>query len=221
MPIRSEREDKMMPHRLITIDSIMDVEKHLDGLDAIIFDLDDTLYSEKEYIQSGFRAIAEHFGEPQFEKELWTAYEQGGRAIDEVLALHGCMDLKQEALQIYRFHDPKIHLYEGVSDMLARLRQIYPIGVITDGRPEGQRAKIRALGLTVDEIIITDELGGVEYRKPNPTAFVLMQEKMGIPFEKMAYVGDNITKDFQAPNELGMACIWFKNSDGLYATNSE
>ena len=210
-----------MPRRKVTIDNITDVEKHLDGLEAIIFDLDDTLYSEKEYIRSGFRAIAEHFGKPQFEKELWKAYEQGGRAIDEVFALHGCIDLKQEALQIYRFHEPRIHLYAGVSDMLSRLRQTYSIGIITDGRPEGQRAKIRALGLTTNEIIITDELGGIECRKPNPTAFILMQEKMEIPFEKIAYVGDNITKDFQAPDELGMACIWFKNRDGLYAANRE
>ena len=32
----------------------------------------------------------------------------------------------------------------------------------------------------------------------------------------MCYVGDNIKKDFVAPEELGMRCIWFRNRDGLY-----
>ena len=93
------------------------------------------------------------------------------------------------------------------------------MGVITDGRSEGQRAKIKALGLDelVDHIIITDELGGVEYRKPNKTAFVKMQELLDVPFEEMCYIGDNIKKDFVAPNMLGMRSIWFRNMDGLYS----
>ena len=90
------------------------------------------------------------------------------------------------------------------------------MGIITDGRPEGQYAKIRALGLNVDELIITDELGGIEFRKPNEMAFRLMKMKMDVPYEKMVYIGDNIKKDFIAPKKLGMRSIWFKNPDGLY-----
>ena len=38
--------------------------------------------------------------------------------------------------------------------------------------------KIKALGLRkfVNHIIVTDELGGIEYRKPDEKAFVLMKE---------------------------------------------
>lgn len=47
--------------------------------------------------------------------------------------------------------------------MLERLKQNYKLGLITDGRPEGQKAKIKALrlGKYFDEIIITDELVGL------------------------------------------------------------
>ena len=103
--------------------------------------------------------------------------------------------------------------------MLKTLRkQGYLLGVITDGRPEGQRAKIKALGLEamVDHIIVTDEFGGVEYRKPNPIAFEKMRERFGTEYSKMCYVGDNVNKDFVAPQQLGMRSIWFKNPDGLY-----
>ena len=203
---------------MIYIDNILDVEKHIDGLDAVIFDLDDTLYSEKEYVRSGYRKIAEHFRKPELADQMWMVFERGGQAIDEVLTVNKLEAYKAEALHIYRFQEPEIHMYPGVAEMIARIRSTKKVGIITDGRPEGQRAKLRALGLCVmvDEIIVTDELGGVEFRKPNEAAFRLMQRHMSVPFAKMVYVGDNMKKDFLAPESLGMQTIHFRNPDGLY-----
>ena len=208
---------------MIEITSITEVKKYLQGLKAVIFDVDDTLYSEKEYARSGYHAIANTLPQvEQLEEKLWTAFEQKKPAIDAVLIDEGIYTegLKQQCLSIYRSHQPAIHFYEGAKELLCQLRYDgYKLGVITDGRSEGQRAKIKALGLDelVDHIIITDELGGVEYRKPNKTAFVKMQELLDVPFEEMCYIGDNIKKDFVAPNMLGMRSIWFRNMDGLYS----
>lgn len=203
---------------MIEIDSILDVEKHLDGIEAVIFDLDDTLYSEKEYVRSGYRKIAEYFRMPELEEQLWQVFLSGGKAIDEVLGLHGMMMYKDQALRVYREQQPDIHLYPGVKDMIARIRSNKKTGIITDGRPEGQRAKLEALHLfdSMDEIIITDELGGVEFRKPNPKAFVEMQHQLGVSFDKMCYIGDNIRKDFIVPDQLGMKSVYYKNKNGLY-----
>ena len=130
-------------------------------------------------------------------------------------------DLIIECVRVYRWNEkPDIHLYDGVMEMLRELKAGgYKLGMITDGRPEGQKAKIKALGIEsfIDHIIITDELGGVEYRKPNSKAFELMKEYFeNIPYEAMVYVGDNMNKDFIAPGKLGMKSIYFRNSDGLY-----
>lgn len=206
---------------MIEIDNIIEVEKKLEGIDAVIFDLDDTLYSEKEYVWSGYRAIATIFPDvSDMEYKLWAVFKRRGKAIDEVLASEGLLlkENKNNALTAYRFQKPDICLYNGVPEMLKRIRKTRKIGIITDGRSEGQRAKIKALKIMeyVDEIIVTDELGGIEYRKPNSVAFEIMQRKLEIPFERMAYVGDNIHKDFVAPGKLGMREIWFKNRDGLY-----
>lgn len=38
---------------MIEIDKITDVSNYIDDLKAVVFDLDDTLYSEKEYVRSG------------------------------------------------------------------------------------------------------------------------------------------------------------------------
>lgn len=96
------------------------------------------------------------------------------------------------------------------------------VGIITDGRVSGQKKKLQALGLDklVDDIIITDELGGTQFRKPCDIAFRIMQRRWGIPFEQMVYVGDNAEKDFQAPKQLGMRTLYFENEDGLYTTSS-
>ena len=82
----------------------------------------------------------------------------------------------------------------------------------------GQKKKIQALALDrlVEDIIITDELGGVQFRKPCDIAFRIIQRRWKIPFEQMVYVGDNMKKDFKAPEQLGMESIWFRNKDGLY-----
>lgn len=198
------------------------MELHINGLKAIIFDMDDTLYGEKEYVRSGYRQIAKILPQVQdAEGKLWSLFEAKKAAIDELLICEGLNseELKQKCLRIYRFQEPEIHLYEGVENLLRQLRNKgFLLGVITDGRPEGQRAKIKALGLEslVDYIIVTDELGGVEYRKPNPRAFETMKEKLGVEYSEMCYVGDNIKKDFVAPEKLGMRSIWFKNKDGLY-----
>ena len=61
-----------------------------------------------------------------------------------------------------------------------------------------------------------DELGGPEYRKPNETASRLIQHALAVPFEKTACIGDNVRKDFIAPQKLGMLSIHFKNENGLY-----
>ena len=119
----------------------------------------------------------------------------------------------------YRLHEPDIHLYDGVMEILIKLRSNgYKLGIITDGRSEGQRAKIQVLGLGkyMDHIIVTDELGGVKYRKPNETAFIQMADKLNVAFTQMCYIGDNINKDFIAPLKLGMRAVWFRNQDGLY-----
>ena len=203
---------------MISVDNILDVEQYLDDVEGVIFDLDDTLYSEKDYVKSGYKAIAEQFPDIEdAERKLWNAFLNGEKAIDNVFASTGMEGKKAAALQIYREHMPTIELYEGVANMLHRIKESgKKIGLITDGRPEGQRNKIASLKLKVDEIIVTDELGGIQYRKPNAKAFELMKERMQMDYKRMIYIGDNISKDFIAPKELGMKVIYFKNADGLY-----
>ena len=204
------------------INNILDVKKYLDNIKVVIFDLDDTLYSEKEYVKSGYNSVSKLL--PQVVnpmEKMWDFFEKGKSAIDELLISENIFseELKEKCLNTYRFHSPIINFYAGVRDLLIDLRKEgYKLGIITDGRVEGQKAKISALGLEelVDKIIITDELGGIEFRKPNETSYKIMKDFLDVDYCQMIYVGDNINKDFIAPNKLGIKSMWLRNEDGLY-----
>lgn len=209
---------------MIEIGSIAEVLKHLEGLEAVIFDLDDTLYNERYYVLSGYKAIEKAF--PQYKgiaDKLWNAFLRGEPAIDSVIVELGLgedSDLKADMLNVYRSHFPDISLVPEVRHTLVTLRERkLALGLITDGRPEGQWNKIKALGIAgfFEKIIVTDELFGPEFRKPSPKAFECMSQALGIPFEKLCYVGDNPKKDIAAPTMLGMRAMLYRNPAGLYS----
>lgn len=186
---------------------------------GVIFDLDDTLYNEKDYVRSGYKAVSDYLG-GGYEEKLWQFFESCKPAIDELLKELGREDEKQDVLNVYRRHKPTLHLDEPVRSMIEQLIvQGIRVGIITDGRPEGQRNKIEALELDklIDDIIITDELGGPQFRKPCDIAFRIMQTRWRLPASEIVYVGDNPIKDFQAPRQLGMKGIWYWNKEGLYS----
>lgn len=186
---------------------------------GVIFDLDDTLYSEKMYVRSGYKAVAKYLGRPDAEARLWELFQDGKPAIDCYLAEHGLLDEKAACITSYRNHIPEIELYPEVKELLQHLKQRnIKVGIITDGRIESQNNKIDALGLRelVDDIIITDEFGGEQFRKPCDIAYRIIQRRWKLSFEELVYVGDNAGKDFVAPRGLGMYSVWFDNADGLY-----
>lgn len=190
---------------------------------GVIFDLDDTLYSEKEYVRSGYKAVAEYLGSADYAEKLLSFFEDGRFAIDELLREIGRESEKGECLNVYRSHKPTIHLYDGVAEMIQELKEKgIKVGIITDGRPKGQRNKLESLGLDkmVEDVIITDELGGTQFRKPCDIAFRIMITKWRMNPADVMYVGDNAEKDFQSPQQLGMRSVWFRNEDGLYQCQS-
>lgn len=199
----------------------IDLGEYSQLIEGVIFDLDDTLYGEKQYVRSGYNKIAEYLGKEDATEKLLAYFEVGKPAIDCYLKEIGMEEKKDECLSIYRKQMPDIKLYDGAKELIANLKDRgIKVGIITDGRPEGQRNKLIALGLDrmVDDIIITDELGGIQFRKPNDISFRIMQNRWRVPFENIVYIGDNPAKDFQACHQLGMQSLYFRNADGLYST---
>lgn len=209
----------------IVVKNLLEVLDIIKKYKAIIFDLDDTLYSEKEYVKSGYKVVSRLLPEIQdAEQRLWEAFKKGQNAIDVVLNDAGIYteEKKQQCLEAYRNHVPQITMYKEAKVVLDAVSDMgLKIGIITDGRPIGQRNKIQQLGLLEYncEIIITDELAGnaavSDFRKPCPIAFEIMQRRMRCAYSEMVYIGDNVKKDFEAPEGLGMSTVWFQNQEGI------
>lgn len=198
----------------------------MSDIKAVVFDLDDTLYPEIEYVKSGFYAVGKeiekHFKISNADKVLFEYFSQDSRDVyGRVLRDFGIAFTQADIdrlVDIYRTHTPELTLPKETSDVLSKLGGSFKLGIITDGRPYQQHAKIEALGLKslVDGIIITDELGGVEFRKPNPAAFIKMCGLLNILPEEMIYVGDNPKKDFAIKKYLPIKTVHLI-SGGIYA----
>ncbi len=197
------------------------------SIKAVIFDLDDTLYPEIDYVKSGFGVVAarieERFGvNGVADKMLELFGTDRADVYGRTLAAFGIGRNEafiSELAEAYRSHIPNIKLDGAAVGVLAELgARGYKLGILTDGRPFGQRAKIFALGLDklVDGIIVTDELGGEEYRKPDPKAFEFMLDRLGVAAEEAVYVGDNPNKDFAVKKYLPIKTVRIANG-GFYA----
>lgn len=195
---------------------------------AVIFDLDDTLFAERDYAFSGFAAVAEAFADrlgdatasTERMRQLFDT-EHRRRVFNVLVQERGLPDdhaLITEMIGVYRTHRPSITLFTDADEVLTRLRTAgKKLGLISDGPAEMQAAKVAALGLNsrLDTVILTAELGE-GFGKPHPLAFERMADRLGTPHTACAYVADNAAKDFVAPNQLGWTTVQIKRPGGVY-----
>lgn len=171
-----------------------------------VFDLDDTLYAERDYVHSAFHFIAskvaQFYADTAFGDVLFALFEQKHAApIDAAWAACNLPDMDLPAMiSAMRAHQPLISLSDGAATVLERLRkQSQPFAIVTDGRAITQRAKITALGCDDAAFIsISEEVG---LAKLSEQRFLAVAGAFSSgPF---GYVGDNPAKDFFAPKSLG------------------
>lgn len=189
---------------------------------AYLFDIDDTLYLERDYVHSGFMAVGNALGKPEFGQKCWSLFESGVRGNTFDLAKQAFSDVDIEVsklVEIYRLHVPKISLCEDAREFLFNLRA--RTGVISDGPIHSQRAKFRALGLLpwIECPIFTQETCAP---KPAPAAFQLAAMTLDTPYDQCVYIADNPKKDFAGAKILGMHTIRIRRPQSLhFAENSE
>lgn len=194
---------------------------------AIVFDLDDTLYMEKEYVISGFQEVdhwvQSHYNVQGFFEKAISLFHQGHRGYIfneafELLNIDIEYEMILQMLKVYREHLPKIQLYPDARWALQYFYEKAVIGLLTDGFLEAQRQKVKALdiGSYFKSIVYSDEWGR-EYWKPNPVPYNRMSTKMGIDPKQCLYIGDNPQKDFITAKRLGWTTICVKRADDLYS----
>jgi putative hydrolase of the HAD superfamily len=195
-----------------------------DGI-CVVFDIDDTLYLERDYVLSGFEAVGRWaetwLNIEYFADRCWCKFLDGGRGLifNDVLrecGVRATPELIAALVEIYRTHVPSIALADDAAETLTALSPLAAIAVVSDGPAVSQSRKAEALRLsTVARPIILTDVLGKEYRKPHPLAFELIQERR--PAHTYLYVADNPHKDFAAPMSLGWMTIRVRRPNGLHS----
>ena len=193
----------------------------------VIFDLDDTLYAERTFAHSGFRAAgawaAAKWRVPNVAEDMQRRLDAGllGGVFKTSLA-QAYPDFTDQDLEmfidVYRRHKPSLTLFEDAAVALEQCAAHGPLGLITDGTHWVQQSKVAALGIAwrFEKIIYTGALGGRAFHKPHPRAFELMEQALAAPDAHFVYVGDNPAKDFLAPNQRGWTSIQVVREGGIH-----
>ena len=183
---------------------------------VVVFDLDDTLYKEIDFLKSGFHEISRFIGiEDSYQLMLETYYQHGNPF--ETIILQYKLNLTIDVLiNLYRNHKPILLLNKENENTLFYLYNKYPLGLITDGRSITQRNKIYSLGLyrffENTNIIISEEIGA---SKLSEKGFRFFMDKY--PQHYYYYIADNTQKDFITPNSLGWNTICLlDNGDNIH-----
>jgi len=174
---------------------------------VVVFDLDDTLYSEDDYSQSGVIAVAnelERLFNLDISKQLLSVHEAKGdiwgRAC-ELLSIP--TTAKDSLLWMYRLHQPQIDLGQEIKEVVDDIsKQAQQVVILTDGRSITQRLKLDALGLLEYPSYISEE-----YNLTKPLAKRFQIIMSDFPADNYAYIADNPVKDFIGPNSLGWKTI--------------
>jgi len=183
----------------------------------LVFDLDDTLYNEMDFVKSGFEAVSNYLYEfysipkdESFKFMIETLLKNGrGRIFDDILIKFGLYSKKRvrKCVSVYRAHKPHIFLYNEADDCLKRFND-YFIYLVTDGNKLVQKNKIDALGLNnrVKFSFIIHRYG-IKNSKPSPYCFLKICKMEKVEPEKVVYIGDNPNKDFVGIKPLGFKTI--------------
>ena len=180
-------------------------------LAAVVFDVDDTLYPEVEFVRGGLDAAARALGVPEAGAAFLEVLQREGpfRLFDQGLDRLGIERTPERIasmVKAFRAHEAPLRPFAGVRPMLARLRAAgVRLALVTDGYLDVQSHKVAALRLepAVDLVVFTADVDGRRMPKPDVGAFRHVEERLGLRGDLIAMVGDRPDKDFPGPDVLG------------------
>ena len=197
---------------------------------VIVYDLDDTLYPEREFAYSGFNVVDTWLRENRsiegFQAIARQLYQEGHRGkifniAFERMGLDFERSVIEQMVQEYRKHMPTLQLYPDAVKVIEYFKKSKHQAIITDGTQVVQRNKIKALGLekVIPCIIVTDELGP-QHSKPSPLPYQKVTEYYKTSPSDCIYIGDNPQKDFVTAKKLGWKTIRIKRPEGTHYNTS-
>ncbi|MEK6310451.1 MAG: HAD family hydrolase [Curtobacterium sp.] len=204
---------------------------------AVCFDLDDTLFDHRGAARTGARrflgdlgvdvdeaVLAEWSRAEDVQYERWRTGEidfpeQRRERLRTVLPPLGIAVPTDDAgldalfgayLAAYR------EAWRVFPDVLPLLRSLrdrgYRLGLQTNGSEAQQLDKLTVTGLTdaFDTVCVSERIG---VQKPDPRAFALLSEQLGVEPKACLFVGDDPEKDVRGARRAGMRALLVDRAD--------
>ena len=201
---------------------MFDKEKY----DAVLWDLDDTLYSRI--------AAAHQVYVPMFQENLYPEHDTAfcQKAADTMITLiFPDSMIQQESFDaLMAIYPPDIpyvrkacveyyydHMYQYAvpdEDAMGCVKALRRLGIknaiLTNcdvKRSDSQWRKIRKIGIApyMDEILLTGEFG---IHKPDKAPYLELAKRLGVRPERCLFVGDSASTDIPGARNAGMDAVW-------------
>jgi FMN hydrolase / 5-amino-6-(5-phospho-D-ribitylamino)uracil phosphatase len=197
---------------------------------AVLFDLDDTLCDYAAARESRLRRAftLSHDGSvlsreaidlDRMIAESIQMHPHGADHFPELFARFGIADAREARAAANWYRENRFHglrLFPGVDEVFSMVRESLsrddpkaarPIGIVTNGPTEVQRAKLELLGINrlVDFVLVSEEFG---VAKPDPAIFREALRLAGVGPDEALFVGDSVEFDMAGARAAGIPTVW-------------
>jgi len=190
--------------------------------DAVVLDLDGTLCEyvrgTDELLSSAFETVGiePFFGSADY-RERFDDYTDSADSIrdlrrrcfaDIVADVGRDPDLGRAVADAYaaeRDHT-NVRFVDGAADLLGSLSDRYPLGLVTNGGPDMQNAKLDGLGVR-EQFETVVYAGHHVAAKPAPDPFHAALTELGVPSERAVYVGNDYENDVLGAAAAGVDAV--------------
>ena len=202
-------------------------------IQAVLFDLDNTLTHRDLTAQAYSRYLAEYYApalaQVDSDKiiEIVRRIDNGGYPKKELLT-HGSIGASaayallqelswlnppsiEELAQFWfrQFGRFAVEMPQAIQVLKQLKDQGYQLAIVSNGGHDTRLNTIRGLGIEpyFDEIISS---GLVGFNKPQPEIFQITAERLGVQSAQCLYIGDHPVNDVQGAKNAGMNALWMQ-----------
>jgi len=194
--------------------------KKLRNIEAVIFDMDNTLFDLVEAKVAACRRVTEFIGTNEGKELLKYFLKDENRLEDPGCIAEYMKDrqiydesLFQECCEIYKDVKLKnIKTYDGVEETLQFLDGKLKMGIVTNAFRRGLTSRLKKTGLLgyFDITFSREDVGSV---KPDPEPLLLALNELGVEPKSALKVGDSLSRDIKPAIDLGMVTAYAKYGD--------
>ena len=174
-----------------------------------MFDVGETLVDENRL----WTAWADWLGIQRltFLAVLGAVIERGGDHLEPFRILRPDVDLRAARRDRAAAGVPDVLRPEDLyGDALGALRSLHDAGYllgVAGNQPRQAEDLFRDIGVPLDLVASSDGLG---VAKPDPAFFAAVADRLGLPTESVAYVGDRVDNDVRPAAAVGMRAIFLR-----------